>query len=326
MKLFIPFILSFILVKYVRSISLANNIFIDHPKDRGQHNKPKPRSGGISIFLSVLFFFIFDFLFEKNMSINLLVIFISFSFSYFFIGLLDDFTNLNFKLKFFLQIISSISTIILIQILFNEEIKNLYFYFLFIFIFSISFININNFMDGTDSIVITNFIFFLINSILYLYIFDLVDLTSFLIWLLVTSLVFLFYNFPPSKIFLGDAGSYFIGSIVVIVVCYLTILDYKYFLIFLNIYSFFLVDTSLTLLRRLSNKENIFKPHNQHIYQILSLNNNTRFSIKYILYMFILSTIIWIPIFHENIVILTIINYILLSYFYLFVRKNEISK
>ena len=99
--------------------------------------------------------------------------------------------------------------------------------------------------------------------------------------------------------------------------------DLKFILIFLNIYSFFLLDTSLTLLTRFKNKENIFKAHNKHLYQQLSLKNNKIFSINYIAYMTITLIIVWLTMLFDAIVIFTFLNYISLSLFYYVIKKNE---
>ena len=180
-------------------------------------------------------------------------------------------------------------------------------------------------MDGTDAIVITNFIFFIIINILYSIFINYFGIIPFLLWLLITSLVFILYNFPPSKIFLGDSGSYLLGSIVVVAVCYLAITDLKYILIFLNIYSFFFIDTSFTLLIRFKNKENIFTAHNKHLYQQLSSKNKKLFSINYIIYMSLTLIFVCLTVFYDAIVIFTFLNYILLSLFYFILKKNEIS-
>lgn len=321
-----PLLLTFSLIYYIRFMSVKYNIFMDHPKKRGQHQISKPRSGGICFFLALILFFIFDFYSEKNIPFYMILIFLFYSNLYFLIGLYDDYQSLNFKIKLLFQIISSITTIIIIKLFFDFDIRDFYIYVLLVFFFSIAFTNINNFMDGTDTIVTTNFIFFVIISILFSIFYDHIKIISFLIWLLIISLVFLFYNFPPSKIFLGDSGSYFLGSIVVMIVCYFAISDLRFVLIFLNIYSFFLVDTSLTLFNRFKNKENIFKAHNKHLYQKLSFKNNKLFSINYIAYMIISLIIICLTMLYDILVIFTFLNYIFLALFYYILKKNEISQ
>ena len=325
LNILIPLLFSFFSIHYIKILSINNNVFIDHPKIRGQHQISKPRSGGICFFLSLIIFLYFDFFFEKNIPLYLILILIFYSNINFLIGIIDDYKNLNFKIKLTFQVFSSIITIIIIDKFFGFITNELYFYFFIIFFFSITFININNFMDGTDAIVITNFIFFIIINILYSIFINYFEIIPFLLWLLTTSLVFILHNFPPSKIFLGDSGSYLLGSIVVVAVCYLAITDLKYIFIFLNIYSFFFIDTSFTLLIRFKNKENIFTAHNKHLYQQLSSKNKKLFSINYIIYMSLTLIFVCLTVFYDAIVIFTFLNYILLSLFYFILKKNEIS-
>ena len=325
-NLIIPFLFSIFLIHHIRLLSLNYNIFIDYPKKRGQHFISIPRSGGICFFLSFILFFISNHAFEKNIPFYFLILFITYPILNFLIGLYDDYKNLNFKIKLFFQVISSIITTIIIKIFFDFDNINFFTYILLIFFFSIAFININNFMDGTDAIVITNFMFFLVICILYSFFFGHVEILSFLIWSLITSLVFLFYNFPPSKIFLGDSGSYFLGSIVVLIVCYFALFNLKFFLIFLNMYSFFIIDTSLTLFYRFKNKENIFLPHNKHLYQQFSSINKKSFSINYIIYMTVNLFFVWLMVYYNTIVIFTFLNYIFLALIYYIFKKDEITQ
>ena len=85
---------------------------------------------------------------------------------------------------------------------------------------------------------------------------------------------FLFWNWSPSKIFMGDVGSNFLGGTLI--------------WIFLNTTSIYdsigllviagpiLIDPFICLIRRFISKENIFEAHNLHLYQRLckgSLNH-----------------------------------------------------
>lgn len=80
---------------------------------------------------------------------------------------------------------------------------------------------------------------------------------------------FLFYNFPPARIFMGDTGSSTLGLIAAAFTlwgaqqgafpCWLGVL----------IFSPFIVDASVTLLRRLVRGERVWVPHRSHYYQRL---------------------------------------------------------
>lgn len=92
--------------------------------------------------------------------------------------------------------------------------------------------------------------------------------TSFFVWTSAALLVFLFFNFRKrAKCFAGDVGSMGIGFIVLFALFMLILQtgELKYIL-FVSLYG---IDTVLTIIQRLYRKENIFKAHRLHFYQLL---------------------------------------------------------
>ena len=135
-------------------------------------------------------------------------------------------------------------------------------------------INFFNFMDGIDGLVASVFIF-------YLLFLCLTDSTN-KIFLLVSLISFLIFNWMPAKIFMGDAGSTFIGAVYAGTLLEANNLPELYLriLILLPI----LGDAFITLIMRLLNKQNIFKGHNLHLYQRLNQAGlaHTKISILYL--------------------------------------------
>lgn len=79
---------------------------------------------------------------------------------------------------------------------------------------------------------------------------------------------FLPYNFPRARIFLGDVGSGSIGFVIAaLAVLPLTQTKNLSWLVLFPL-SAFLVDSGLTLLRRMVRREAWWKPHSQHAYQV----------------------------------------------------------
>jgi len=78
---------------------------------------------------------------------------------------------------------------------------------------------------------------------------------------------FLIWNFPPAKIFMGDAGSGFLG----IVLGFFSILACwnapQFFWSWLILLGVFIVDATLTLFRRYVRGEKIYEAHRSHAYQ-----------------------------------------------------------
>ena len=83
---------------------------------------------------------------------------------------------------------------------------------------------------------------------------------------------FLTVNWPPARIFMGDVGSTFCGFLLATLPMMATAGgEPRLALIVLLTTSPFLLDTALTLSRRISHGENIFQSHRTHIYQQLVL-------------------------------------------------------
>jgi UDP-N-acetylmuramyl pentapeptide phosphotransferase/UDP-N-acetylglucosamine-1-phosphate transferase len=83
------------------------------------------------------------------------------------------------------------------------------------------------------------------------------------------SLGFLFYNWPPARIFMGDVGAAFIGF----TFASLTVLggtqSVEHAIAGALFVWPFIFDTAFTLLRRLVRGENVFRAHRSHLYQRL---------------------------------------------------------
>lgn len=80
---------------------------------------------------------------------------------------------------------------------------------------------------------------------------------------------FLFHNFPPAKIFLGDIGSISFGFLAASILV-LGIRDELFDIwVALLIFSPFIVDATVTLLTRLARREKVWRAHRGHYYQRL---------------------------------------------------------
>jgi len=118
-------------------------------------------------------------------------------------------------------------------------------------------------MDGSDGLVAgCMFVLFLIIN------YKLNSNIS-LIVLLGSLATFIYWNWNPAKIFMGDIGSTFLG--VYFVANILQFNDLKEIVGLLLIASPFFGDALITIFRRFFSRQNIFKAHRQHLYQRLYL-------------------------------------------------------
>ena len=81
------------------------------------------------------------------------------------------------------------------------------------------------------------------------------------------SLAFLRFNFPPARIFMGDAGSIPLGFLAAILGIYGIQRGIWHWLFPLLVFAPFVVDASVTLIRRLLRGEKIWRAHRTHYYQ-----------------------------------------------------------
>lgn len=91
-----------------------------------------------------------------------------------------------------------------------------------------------------------------------------------LVWVTILSvLVFCFFNFrKKAECFAGDVGSVSIAFILLFMLGALILkTGHLWYLIFLGVYG---VDSVLTICNRLLLRENIFKPHRKHAYQLMA--------------------------------------------------------
>ena len=117
------------------------------------------------------------------------------------------------------------------------------------------------FTDGLDGLVSSSFLLPIFTS-LYL------TSSTPLDWFFLGSLIsFLFFNWSPAKIFMGDCGSLFIGSYYLFIAMRASSLIE--FLLLISLVSPLILDSLVCLARRLISKENIFKAHRQHLFQRL---------------------------------------------------------
>ena len=239
------------LIKY--SIPLMGNIFKEIPNERSSHKKIKLKSGGIFFISIILISNIIFVSFEGNSEISQIIFFCTLLS---LIGLADDLFFLSSKIRYLIHLIFSFLIINTVHpFLFFEQ---NYIILIGLILLGTVIINFLNFIDGIDGLLIGCLIPILIfNQINF---FNIQFITA-----IASMLAFLKWNWDPSKIFMGDCGSNYLGGLIFF--CILSkgeyLIDFKIIFIMFPI----LLDCSTCLVRRFINKENIFISHKKHLYQ-----------------------------------------------------------
>jgi Fuc2NAc and GlcNAc transferase len=78
---------------------------------------------------------------------------------------------------------------------------------------------------------------------------------------------FLCWNFPSARIFMGDAGSSFLGFIFGVLSIQAAIVNPLFFWSWVILLGAFIVDATYTLLCRVQRREKIYQAHSMHAYQ-----------------------------------------------------------
>jgi len=257
-------ILSYFLTWLVRIIALHRNI-IDIPNERSSHLTPTPRGGGIAIVIAWYTGITILFL-TGNLDRDLFLALMS-GIALAAISLADDIISLKPVIRLLAQLVTAlvayyflggINSVVLFS---NIIIPDVVAYPLAI-IGITWFINLYNFLDGIDGYasieaIMMGIFFFLLTGSLPGAVLT-ASVAGFLIW-----------NWPKAKIFMGDVGSTQLGFILIILGIWFHNEQKLSILWWLVLTIPFWFDATLTLLRRLKNREKISEAHKKHIYQRL---------------------------------------------------------
>ena len=131
-------------------------------------------------------------------------------------------------------------------------------------------LNLYNFMDGIDGIASVEAICVCLGSALLYWItgHELITLTPLLLSFAVAG--FLYWNFPKARIFMGDAGSGFLGVTLGVLSLQAAWIEPQQLWSWLILLGVFITDATWTLLRRLLRGDKVYEAHRSHAYQFAS--------------------------------------------------------
>jgi len=132
-------------------------------------------------------------------------------------------------------------------------------------------LNLYNFMDGIDGLAASELVFVNAMAVLFAVLADDAALGVLSAGLGATGLGFLFWNWPPARIFMGDAGSNFLGFTLGVFALLSMAHGSMSVWTWLLLLGVFVTDASVTLLRRIARGERWFEGHCCHAYQHMAL-------------------------------------------------------
>jgi len=131
-------------------------------------------------------------------------------------------------------------------------------------------LNLYNFMDGIDGIASVEAITVCLSACAIYWFMGYFDLILPPMMLALATVGFLLWNFPPARIFMGDAGSGFIGFMLGLLSLVAARTALELLWVWLILLGVFIVDATFTLGRRLSRGERVYEAHRSHAYQFAS--------------------------------------------------------
>ena len=270
------------------------NLFVDNEfkKPQAFHEISVSTYGGVGIFISLLILCLYLFLSEQIIYYE----YLSFCTLFFVLGLMDDLKlNLVPKLRLILMIV-----FLIILIIFNNfyikstgiEFLNRFleidiFALFFISLWFLFVINGSNLIDGYNGLLSIHALVILINLFFVNYFGGNNDLALLIFSMILIIAVFLKFNFPRAKLFLGDSGSYLIGTFIAISVIKTSIenpLVSPFYFCILLFYLFF--EVFFSFIRKIvREKRSPLFPDSKHLhmllYKYLFKKNKNKFKSNY---------------------------------------------
>ncbi|MFO2464107.1 glycosyltransferase family 4 protein [Pseudomonas sp. 15FMM2] len=264
---------SFILTAALRRYALAKSI-IDVPNARSSHTVPTPRGGGVSIVLT--FLFTLPLLLMAGLApLSAAVALGGAGALVALIGFMDDHGHIAARWRLLGHFFAAGWALFWLGGLPPITFFGMAVYLSWLgqflaVLYLVWMLNLYNFMDGIDGIASVEAICVCLGACLLYW------LAGFegLIWLpmLLAAAVagFLFWNFPPARIFMGDAGSGFLGIILGVLSIQAAWASSQLLWAWLILLGVFVVDATFTLIRRLVRGDKVYEAHRSHAYQFAS--------------------------------------------------------
>ncbi|MHB1075506.1 MraY family glycosyltransferase [Thiobacillus sp.] len=225
---------------------------MDHPNERSLHATPTPRIGGLGIMAGVVVASVF------LADSTLLPVMLG-AFALAAVSLLDDVRGLPVRVRFLAHFVAALVCLLVLGLT-GWSLAG-------VTLAVVWMTNLYNFMDGSDGLAGGMAVIGFGALALAAWMGDAHGLAVFCAAIAAAALAFLYFNFPPARMFMGDAGSIPLGFMAAA----LGILGARQnvwpWLFPLLVFSPFIVDASVTLARRGLRGEKIWQAHRSHYYQ-----------------------------------------------------------
>ena len=260
------------------SIRLAHRAgVLDVPNERSSHTVPTPRMGGVPMVAAAVLALggwailgAWEGFSPKGVPSSIL-----FALAMSILGFWDDISGLSPLARFLFQIFAAILFLwgwagFSPEVSVGGKILPQFLWILAAAFWIVWMVNLYNFMDGIDGLAggeaaVASSFFFLLFARYEEPVWAVANL-----FVAAASVGFLVYNWPPARVFMGDAGSAFLGAFFGMQSVVAAIATPIPFLVLVLPFSNFLLDTTFTLFRRMWRREKWYMAHRSHYYQRLT--------------------------------------------------------
>ena len=272
LTLLLPFGITFFLLPHLGQLASGIGL-VDHPGKRKIHREPRPLIGGLGMSLAValtglLFIPLFN---MRGFYAGLVLLVI--------IGFLDDFGELDHRYKFFVQIIAAVFIMYFSNVYlytFGDLLSSgpINFHFsvpIITIIGTVGVCNAINMIDGLDGLAGGICLAAFASFAFLAFVGNHPTLLLLSLAICGSLIAFLKYNWNPSKLFMGDAGSLFLGFAAAFISISLT--QHENSLVKpvapLLVLAVPIVDTVTVMIKRLMKGKNPFHADKAHLHHIL---------------------------------------------------------
>jgi Fuc2NAc and GlcNAc transferase len=257
------------------SIRLAHRAgLLDVPTERSSHTVPTPRMGGVPMVAAAVLALVYwallaagDVVSLKGLSSSIL-----FALAMSVLGFWDDISGLSPLARFLFQIFTAMIFLwawagLFPRIPFGGVVLPQFLWILMGAFWIVWMVNLYNFMDGIDGLAggeaaIASSFFFLLFAR-----YGESGWAAANLFVAAATIGFLVHNWPPAKVFMGDAGSAFLGAFFGMQSVVATIATPIPLPVLVLPFSNFILDTTFTLFRRIWRGEKWYTAHRSHYYQ-----------------------------------------------------------
>ncbi|MBV6825623.1 glycosyltransferase family 4 protein [Pseudomonas sp. PD9R] len=272
---FIPVIagVSLFFTALLRRYALSRSL-MDVPNERSSHSIATPRGGGVAIVVAFLLALAMLWLVDRLSSAHFFGI-AGAGALVALIGFMDDHGHIAARWRLLGHFSGAAWVLYWLGglppiVVFGVNLELSWFGYLVGVFYLVWLLNLYNFMDGIDGIASVEAICACLGASLLYWLAGLDGL----IWgpLLLAACVagFLYWNFPPAKIFMGDAGSGFLGIVLGGLSLQAAWASAPMLWAWLILLGVFIVDATYTLFRRLLRGDKVYEAHRSHAYQFAS--------------------------------------------------------